>query len=38
MAEDPHRVAVIDVGTNSTRLLVADVADGRVSVVERRAG
>jgi len=31
------RVAVIDVGTNSTRLLVADVADGRVSPVERRS-
>jgi len=28
---------VIDVGTNSTRLLVADVADGRVSVLERRS-
>jgi exopolyphosphatase/guanosine-5'-triphosphate,3'-diphosphate pyrophosphatase len=31
------RVAVIDVGTNSTRLLVADVADGRVSPLERRS-
>jgi exopolyphosphatase/guanosine-5'-triphosphate,3'-diphosphate pyrophosphatase len=31
------RVAVIDVGTNSTRLLVADVAGGRVSPVERRS-
>ncbi|MGA7396083.1 MAG: Ppx/GppA phosphatase family protein [Solirubrobacterales bacterium] len=31
-----RRVAVIDIGTNSTRLLVADVADGRVSEVERR--
>jgi len=30
------RVAVIDIGTNSTRLLVADVADGRVEEVERR--
>jgi exopolyphosphatase/guanosine-5'-triphosphate,3'-diphosphate pyrophosphatase len=29
------RVAVIDMGTNSTRLLVADV-DGRVSEIERR--
>jgi exopolyphosphatase/guanosine-5'-triphosphate,3'-diphosphate pyrophosphatase len=28
---------VIDVGTNSTRLLVADVAHGRVSVLERRS-
>ncbi|MGN6217252.1 MAG: Ppx/GppA phosphatase family protein [Solirubrobacterales bacterium] len=31
------RVAVIDVGTNSTRLLVADVDRGRVSPVERRS-
>ena len=31
MAEGSTRVAVIDVGTNSTRLLVADVAGGRVS-------
>lgn len=31
-----RRVAVIDIGTNSTRLLVADVTDGRVSEVERR--
>jgi exopolyphosphatase / guanosine-5'-triphosphate,3'-diphosphate pyrophosphatase len=31
------RVAVIDVGTNSARLLVADVADGRVSPVDRRS-
>jgi len=31
------RVAVIDVGTNSTRLLVADVAEGRVSPLERRS-
>jgi exopolyphosphatase / guanosine-5'-triphosphate,3'-diphosphate pyrophosphatase len=30
------RVAVVDMGTNSTRLLVADVADGRVAEVERR--
>jgi exopolyphosphatase/guanosine-5'-triphosphate,3'-diphosphate pyrophosphatase len=30
-------VAVIDVGTNSARLLVADVSDGRVSPVERRS-
>lgn len=28
MARGPHRVAVIDVGTNSTRLLIADVAVG----------
>jgi exopolyphosphatase/guanosine-5'-triphosphate,3'-diphosphate pyrophosphatase len=32
-----RRVAVIDIGTNSTRLLVADVAEGRVSEVERRS-
>jgi exopolyphosphatase/guanosine-5'-triphosphate,3'-diphosphate pyrophosphatase len=31
------RVAVIDVGTNSTRLLVADVEGGRVSPVDRRS-
>ncbi len=30
-------MAVIDVGTNSTRLLVADVEDGRVSPLERRS-
>jgi len=30
------RIAVVDLGTNSTRLLVADVADGRVTEVERR--
>src|ERR671911_2021838 len=37
MPEGGKRVAVIDVGTNSTRLLVADVADGRVSPLERRS-
>src|SRR6478752_4032353 len=37
MSEGGKRVAVIDIGTNSTRLLVADVAGGRVSVVERRS-
>jgi exopolyphosphatase/guanosine-5'-triphosphate,3'-diphosphate pyrophosphatase len=31
------RVAVIDIGTNSTRLLVADVEAGRVSPLERRS-
>ncbi len=36
MAGSLHRVAVIDVGSNSTRLLVADV-DGAVSVVERQS-
>ncbi len=37
MPEGKSRVAVIDVGTNSTRLLVADVAGGRVSPLERRS-
>ncbi|MGN6816438.1 MAG: Ppx/GppA phosphatase family protein [Solirubrobacterales bacterium] len=37
MAEGAKRVAVIDVGTNSTRLLVADVEGGRVSPVDRRS-
>jgi exopolyphosphatase/guanosine-5'-triphosphate,3'-diphosphate pyrophosphatase len=37
MAEGTNRVAVIDVGTNSARLLVADVAEGRVAPVERRS-
>jgi exopolyphosphatase / guanosine-5'-triphosphate,3'-diphosphate pyrophosphatase len=36
MAENSQRVAVIDVGSNSTRLLIADV-DGGVSVVERQS-
>lgn len=36
MAENSQRVAVIDIGSNSTRLLVADV-DGGVSVVERQS-
>ncbi len=31
------RVGVVDIGTNSTRLLIADVADGRVHEVERRS-
>jgi exopolyphosphatase/guanosine-5'-triphosphate,3'-diphosphate pyrophosphatase len=30
------RVAVVDLGTNTTRLLVADVIDGRVEEIERR--
>ena len=30
------RVAAIDLGTNSTRLLVADVVDGRITEVVRR--
>jgi len=37
MPKSTHRVAVVDVGTNSARLLVADVAGGRVSPVERRS-
>jgi exopolyphosphatase/guanosine-5'-triphosphate,3'-diphosphate pyrophosphatase len=37
MAMEAQRVAVIDVGSNSTRLLVADVAEGRVMPVERRS-
>jgi exopolyphosphatase / guanosine-5'-triphosphate,3'-diphosphate pyrophosphatase len=30
------RVAVVDIGTNSTRMLIGDVADGLVDEVERR--
>jgi exopolyphosphatase / guanosine-5'-triphosphate,3'-diphosphate pyrophosphatase len=30
------RVAVIDIGTNSTRLLVADAQDGHLTELERR--
>jgi exopolyphosphatase/guanosine-5'-triphosphate,3'-diphosphate pyrophosphatase len=37
MGEASNRVAVIDVGTNSARLLVADVEGGRVAPVERRS-
>ena len=37
MSAGSKRVAVIDIGTNSTRLLVADVAGGAVSQVERRS-
>ncbi|HWB68755.1 MAG TPA: Ppx/GppA phosphatase family protein [Solirubrobacterales bacterium] len=37
MSESARRIAVIDIGSNSTRLLVADVVDGRVSQVERRS-
>ena len=36
MHADAYRVAVVDIGTNSTRLLIADVGPGRVDVVERR--
>jgi len=35
VAGDSQRVAVIDIGSNSTRLLLAEVAAGRVSEVER---
>jgi len=31
------RVAVVDIGTNSTRLLVADVADGALTELDRRS-
>jgi exopolyphosphatase / guanosine-5'-triphosphate,3'-diphosphate pyrophosphatase len=37
MVEASKRVAVIDVGTNSTRLLVADVSGGTVGPLERRS-
>lgn len=37
MQSAPLRVAVIDIGSNSTRLLVADVEDGRVTPIERRS-
>jgi exopolyphosphatase/guanosine-5'-triphosphate,3'-diphosphate pyrophosphatase len=37
MALESQRVAAIDIGSNSTRLLVADVGDGRVRPVERRS-
>jgi exopolyphosphatase / guanosine-5'-triphosphate,3'-diphosphate pyrophosphatase len=33
---DGARIAVVDLGTNSTRLLVANVLDGRVEELERR--
>jgi exopolyphosphatase / guanosine-5'-triphosphate,3'-diphosphate pyrophosphatase len=37
MAERSQRVAVIDLGSNSTRLLIADVLDGDLSVIERQS-
>lgn len=37
MEAGSKRVAVIDVGTNSARLLVADVAGGSVTPIERRS-
>src|SRR3954452_21005751 len=36
MASVAGRIAVIDMGTNSTRLLVAEVHDGAVEELERR--
>jgi exopolyphosphatase/guanosine-5'-triphosphate,3'-diphosphate pyrophosphatase len=33
---DGERIAVVDLGTNSTRLLIADVVGGRVEELERR--
>jgi exopolyphosphatase/guanosine-5'-triphosphate,3'-diphosphate pyrophosphatase len=33
---EPQRIAVVDLGTNSTRLLVADVADSTVNELEHR--
>ncbi|MGA8744399.1 MAG: Ppx/GppA phosphatase family protein [Solirubrobacterales bacterium] len=37
MSSGAHRVAVIDIGTNSARLLIADIQDERVEEVERRS-
>jgi exopolyphosphatase / guanosine-5'-triphosphate,3'-diphosphate pyrophosphatase len=37
MATDSNRVAVVDIGSNSTRLLIADVTAGRVAEVERQS-
>jgi exopolyphosphatase / guanosine-5'-triphosphate,3'-diphosphate pyrophosphatase len=37
MSEGQNRVAAIDIGTNSSRLLVADVAGGRVTPIERQS-
>jgi exopolyphosphatase/guanosine-5'-triphosphate,3'-diphosphate pyrophosphatase len=37
MARDSNKVAVIDIGSNSTRLLIAEVDGGRVSEVERQS-
>jgi exopolyphosphatase/guanosine-5'-triphosphate,3'-diphosphate pyrophosphatase len=35
-AQGKHRVAVVDLGSNTTRLLIADVRDGEVSELDRR--
>jgi exopolyphosphatase/guanosine-5'-triphosphate,3'-diphosphate pyrophosphatase len=37
MPGDTQRVAVVDIGSNSTRLLIADVVAGRVREVERQS-
>jgi len=37
MSGNSNRVAVIDIGSNSTRLLIAEVAEGRVSEVVRQS-
>jgi exopolyphosphatase/guanosine-5'-triphosphate,3'-diphosphate pyrophosphatase len=37
MSTDAHKVAVIDIGSNSARLLIAEVADVRVTEIERRS-
>jgi exopolyphosphatase / guanosine-5'-triphosphate,3'-diphosphate pyrophosphatase len=37
MARELHRVAVIDIGSNSTRLLLAEVGGGGVSEIERQS-
>jgi exopolyphosphatase / guanosine-5'-triphosphate,3'-diphosphate pyrophosphatase len=37
MGEDSHRVAVVDIGSNSTRLLIADVGGERMDEVERQS-
>jgi exopolyphosphatase / guanosine-5'-triphosphate,3'-diphosphate pyrophosphatase len=37
MEGDSHRVAVVDIGSNSTRLLVADIGAGGMSEIERES-
>src|SRR3954453_2611921 len=37
MARDSHRVAVVDIGSNSTRLLISDVDRGRIGEIERQS-
>jgi exopolyphosphatase / guanosine-5'-triphosphate,3'-diphosphate pyrophosphatase len=37
MAEGSHKVAVVDVGSNSTRLLIAEVAGSSVTEIERQS-